>query len=278
MARARLDALRKNIPSFVDESRVADYHDIVDALEKSTGDNLCIFRISESEVRPKISRVVRGTYRRPGHTTYTDKKYCDDGHFKRQVEGLWQYIQTADSSVFETSVVDGSKDYWSLSDAELERVAGKYHIPPISRAGAKQEHWYIDRDRIIAELVKRDRALSPVGGSRSNVVNVEHMHGSSIQQGTHGSNVTINFKAIESDLRTLVNNIKGSANEVGLSESAKSQLHVDIETLDVQLSSQHPKPSIIADCLHSIRAIYEHVAGHVLAAPIVFQINKMLGG
>lgn len=278
MARAQLDALRKNIPSFVDELRVAEYHAMVDALQESSGENLSAFRIPDTEVKPKIQSVVRGSYRRPGHATYTTKKYCDDGYFKRQVEGLWQYIQTLQSSIFDKDAVKNSKDYWSMSDGELEQLAAKFHIPAVTRAGAKLQHWYVDRDRIIEALVGRDRALFPKNDSPSNVVHVEHMHASSIQQGTQGSSATINFKIVESDIRTLVNNVKGAANDVGLSESAKGQLRIDVDTLEIQLSSQHPKPSIVADCLHSVKAIFEHVAGHVLAAPILFQINRILGG
>jgi hypothetical protein len=51
-------------------------------------------------------------------------------------------------------------DYWSMDDTYLEKLAAKYNIPPWSRAGKDGEHWYVDRDRIIATLVERDRHLS----------------------------------------------------------------------------------------------------------------------
>jgi hypothetical protein len=278
VSRAQLDALRKNIPSFIDEHRIAEYHAMVDALQNSSGEDLAAFRIPSGEVKPKLQSVVRGSYRRPGHATYSEKKYCDDGYFKRQVEGLWQYLQGLQSSIFETDKISNSKDYWSMSDSELEQLAIKFHIPAVTRTGSKLEHWYVDRDRIIGALVERDRALFPKNAPSSNVVHVEHMHGSSIQQGAQGSSATINFTAWESDLKTLITNVKGVANDVGLSESAKSQLRADVDTLEIQMSSQHPKPSIVTECLHSVKAIFEHVAGHVLAAPILIQISKILGG
>jgi len=96
MAYAQLDALRRNIPSFLDESRVNDYHSIVDALQDSSGDDLSCFRIGSQEMNPKVISARRGGYGGgPGHVTYSDKKYCDRGVFARQVEALWLYIQSA---------------------------------------------------------------------------------------------------------------------------------------------------------------------------------------
>jgi len=63
--------------------------------------------------------------------------------------------------------------------------------------------WFIDRDRIIDDLLKRDKALRENKPQPSHVVHVNgDMYGSSIQQGTSASIVTINFKAIELDVRT----------------------------------------------------------------------------
>lgn len=50
------------------------------------------------------------------------------------------------------------RDYWRMHDADLEKLATMYHIPPTSRAGEQGEHWYIDRERIIAGLMARDNA------------------------------------------------------------------------------------------------------------------------
>jgi hypothetical protein len=56
--------------------------------------------------------------------------------------------------------MDQSTDYWSMSDSELELLAIRYNIPPISRAGAHGEIWYVDRDRVIHALLRRDNALN----------------------------------------------------------------------------------------------------------------------
>jgi hypothetical protein len=48
-------------------------------------------------------------------------------------------------------------DYWSLTDGELEQLAAKINVPPASKTPSGD--WYIDRDRIIDALLKRDKAL-----------------------------------------------------------------------------------------------------------------------
>ena len=53
------------------------------------------------------------------------------------------------------------KDYWRMSDRELELIAEKYHIPPMSLppGDANFGDAFVDRDRIIGILVARDNAL-----------------------------------------------------------------------------------------------------------------------
>ena len=51
------------------------------------------------------------------------------------------------------------KDYWGLQDSELELIAKQHNISPLSRAGEEGQHWYVDRERIIATLIGRDSAL-----------------------------------------------------------------------------------------------------------------------
>jgi len=51
------------------------------------------------------------------------------------------------------------KDYWSKDNKELEVLAVKYNIPPVSLADPNNVgSWYIDRPRIIAQLTARDAA------------------------------------------------------------------------------------------------------------------------
>jgi len=53
------------------------------------------------------------------------------------------------------------KDYWSMSNRELELIAEKYHVSPMSLPPGDNNwgHAYVDRDRIIGNLVARDTAM-----------------------------------------------------------------------------------------------------------------------
>ena len=50
-------------------------------------------------------------------------------------------------------------DYWSWDDRNLANEATKHNIPHISVGGEHGEHWYMDRAKIINQLVARDNAL-----------------------------------------------------------------------------------------------------------------------
>jgi hypothetical protein len=98
MACAQLDALRKNIPSSLDEPRVNEYHAIIDALELASGENFSQFRIPDSEIKPKLLQVrARGWDGSPGSAKYSDKKYCERNFFTRQIEALWLYLEALKS-------------------------------------------------------------------------------------------------------------------------------------------------------------------------------------
>jgi len=51
------------------------------------------------------------------------------------------------------------KDYWSMADIELANKASKHNIPHVSVGGEHGEHWYMDRAKIINQLIARDSAL-----------------------------------------------------------------------------------------------------------------------
>jgi Trp operon repressor len=275
----QLDALRKNIPASVDESTVNQYHSIVDFLQTSSGEDLSHFRISQTEVKPRVVSFRPGGYGGgPGQVQYSSKKFCEEAYFKRQVEALWQYIQTIKSSS-DKRQTGSLRDYWSMSDNELERIATELKIQPLTRTGPRLESWFVDRARIIDALIKRDESLRSGNPTPQalNTVHVENMYGSSIQQGTHGSNATVNFKAKESDLRNVLNQIQDSVDQLELSPAAKGQLEVDIGTINVQLSATSPKASIISECLHSVRTILETAVGHVLALSFLSQLGKFGG-
>lgn len=169
-------------------------------------------------------------------------------------------------------------DYWSMTDEELEKLAGKYNIPPLSRTGQYLEHWYVDRSRIIDELVRRDNALraGKEPPAPSNVVNVQNMYASSIQQGSPGAVAKITFTMGDAKLGEVVEGLKNLCDNLGLPESAKQELSAEIGTLESQLRSPHPKLKIVTESLRSARTILEGAAANLIASGAVACIPALL--
>jgi hypothetical protein len=94
--RARLNSLRKNLPTQnVEESVVKDFNKMVRELEEELPDpEVSHFLVPDSDMKQQF---IFGTDR---GAVYTDEKYCDPRIFKRQVEGLWEYL--VDSGVIKS--------------------------------------------------------------------------------------------------------------------------------------------------------------------------------
>ena len=272
---SQFEALRSHIPPTIDERRVQEYHDLLTQLQVASGEDFTRFRIPPSEMQPRIVSVIRGTRRFPGQTNYSKDKYGSEDFFRRQIDGLRRYISTLSTSSENGKQSVDDKDYWSMSDEELETLANKLHIPPWGRAGKEGEHWFVDRGHIISQLVNRDQALK---GEQAvpNVINIGSMEGSVIQQGTKDSSVQIKLESNDAELLRLLTQIRETIDQLGLAESAKEQLSIDIQTTEVQIKAPHPKPGIIAESLHSINIILQSAIGHGIASGLVVEIAKYL--
>ena len=93
--KARLKSLRKNLPpEDVGESVIKDFNGMVRELEEELPDpEVSHFLVPDSDMKRHF---IFGTER---GAVYTDERFCDPQVFKRQVEGLWEYL--ADSGVIE---------------------------------------------------------------------------------------------------------------------------------------------------------------------------------
>src|SRR5208282_6733072 len=93
--KARLNSLRKNLPTQdVEASVVRGFNGMVRELEEELPDpEVSHFLVPDSDMKQQF---IFGTDR---GAVYTDEEYCDPQIFKRQVEGLWEYL--ADSGVIE---------------------------------------------------------------------------------------------------------------------------------------------------------------------------------
>jgi hypothetical protein len=90
----RLLTLQTHPPAACDEGVVAEFHEIVTALEEAYGD-LSGFRISDAKLQPRLVSTTRipRSGRFPAGAQVSDKRYCDEQLFRRQVDGLVAYLQ-----------------------------------------------------------------------------------------------------------------------------------------------------------------------------------------
>jgi hypothetical protein len=123
----KLQSLKAKIPTSLSVARVDEYHEILRLLESGSGEDLSTFRIPDTEMKPRVSWSRMGIGSRPGHTEYSKEKYADKGYFERQIDTVSRYVQKLESIQSNTPKSE-SKDYWSLSDGDLEALASKYNI------------------------------------------------------------------------------------------------------------------------------------------------------
>jgi hypothetical protein len=190
IALSQLDALRRNIPPWIDENRVREYHSILDLLHEASDEDFTLFRIPQTELRPKVTSVSRAAYHRPGRVIHSEKHYCDDDFFVRKVEAASQFVADLEAAEKPLSI-GGPIDYWSMPDHQLEQLVKKHNILPWARASVSI---YSNRSAVVEALVQRDAHLRGQISipQHSNVTHVHNMHNSVIQQGTQSSRANIN--------------------------------------------------------------------------------------
>lgn len=177
-----------NLPMQFDEQEIEHYHALVSDLEKATGESLFEFAVPNEELKLRVTGSPPAPLDRlfPRSIQYSRKRYCSTEYAKRKIEALFLYLtELANEQKVPPSE---SKDYWSMSDPQLERLAKKYSIPAWGRSGLEGEKWFVNRTYIIDELVKRDNALRAATAlPLVNVLHVGEMHGSVVQQGSPGA-------------------------------------------------------------------------------------------
>ena len=111
-----------------------------------------------------------------------------------------------------------------------------------------------------------------------NVIHIEQMSHSQIQQGTAGSTqsgtfTSLNLAAVAECVRGLSDQLPG----LGLAGDDEAVARGDIATIETQLSSPRPKVEIIKESLRSIRNIADGAVGSMAASGIIVGIAKLLG-
>lgn len=110
-----------------------------------------------------------------------------------------------------------------------------------------------------------------------NIINIHHMEGSQIQQGTISSsqNAKINSQSTE-ELLNFLKELRDKQLDLKLPPDDASELSSDIDTVESQLKSSRPKVGIITEGLKSIKTILEGAAGSWLASDFLSKLPQLL--
>lgn len=94
---------------------------------------------------------------------------------------------------------------------------------------------------------------------------VHGMHGSQIQQGTHGS--AQSYEAAQLDTETilaLVADIRATVQGSSLGTAAATEIEGDLATIEAQAKAPKPKRAFLAEAAKSVRTVLESAAGGAL--------------
>ena len=111
-----------------------------------------------------------------------------------------------------------------------------------------------------------------------NIIHIEQMSHSQIQQGTSGSTQSGTFTSLDlAAVADFVRKLKDQLPQLGLTGNDEAVAQSDVATIEAQLSSPWPKEAIVKESLLSIRNIAEGTAGSLAASGTVAGIAKLLG-
>lgn len=107
-------------------------------------------------------------------------------------------------------------------------------------------------------------------GQVINILNINSVEGSQIQQNTTSSSQIMEFKNYDvSELTKLVKSLKDALSELKLNEESKNVYLSDLKTIEAQIESPKPKENVIRSCLLSIKQILRSVAESSVAAGLL---------
>lgn len=111
-----------------------------------------------------------------------------------------------------------------------------------------------------------------------NIIHIEQMSHSQIQQGTAGSTQFGTFTSLDlAAVAEFVAGLKETLPQLGLADNDEAVARSDVATIEAQLSSPRPKVEIVKESLRSIRNIAEGAVGSMAASGIITAVAKLLG-
>lgn len=105
-----------------------------------------------------------------------------------------------------------------------------------------------------------------------NILHIQSMVGSQVQQGTQGSTQSQTQSISQNDLagvKELLSALQLNLHSFGLSPEAILEAQSEIQTLEAQVRSTKPKTVIIRESLQTLRNLIEGVASSALAAGVL---------
>jgi hypothetical protein len=120
--------------------------------------------------------------------------------------------------------------------------------------------------------LKDDRAETA-----TSISNVYNINDSNFIHSSPGASITEKIAAKNEELHELLTELRQFSAASDLSPEHRSQMNVDIGTIELHLNSSRPNPSVIKASLESVRAIAENAAGTVLGAGVIIAIKHYLG-
>jgi hypothetical protein len=110
-----------------------------------------------------------------------------------------------------------------------------------------------------------------------NILNVQQMYGSQIQQGTTHSSQTQTIQM--ADLKAIgafIEQLKPQLSGLELPAEVLQEATSDISTIEAQIASTKPKSVILREALSSLKTILEGAAGNLVASGLASQIPALL--
>ncbi len=102
-----------------------------------------------------------------------------------------------------------------------------------------------------------------------NVLHIEQVINSQIQQGTTDSQQTGHWKGVSpQELLSIISEIRAALSSVTLQEEHREDADANLATLEAQAKSRRPNQTIIREVLTSMRTIAEQVGAALLAGKI----------
>ena len=271
LAYSMFAGFKANLPEPVNEDHVQRYNEIVAIVEQVSGHDLSHFKIAADKLKPKITSVRRGGYGGgPGHVNYSNKRYCDSDYFRAQVDGLANYLRFIQNDAEGSSQVNDTNPYESLPDYQLEEMLLNRRLKPKRVIDGRGDRYVYDRAHAIAALLKEDSKDAPLAPTYSTVFNVRD---SNVIHSSPGASITEHIDFSSGEFRRLIEAVKELASSQHLSEPNRSQIATDIGTVELQVNSPRPNPTIIRACMQSIRTVLENAVGALAASGILAEIR-----